>query len=284
MRRLLWMLVVLGVAVQPAAAQPVLEYYHVDALGSVRAVTDASGAVVRRHDYLPFGEENGVPGSDARRFTGKERDGETGLDYFGARYYASQMGRFTTVDPGHVNGNILDPQSWNAYAYARSNPLKYTDLTGTEYETCVYGGSGYSGSCGSVSDQYFAILSRSPGAGIQLWDGAIFAGGKVVGYYNQTSIDPTFNDFARLTGELSSRWLREQSTQMAVGAAIAATGGLAAGAFSGGLATSEVLGIGRLAAVVHPSPGQIAQMQQVFARQGRAGVEKALRSLRATAG
>ena len=41
----------------PVAAQGTIEYYHVDALGSVRAVTDQTGAVVRRHDYFPFGEE-----------------------------------------------------------------------------------------------------------------------------------------------------------------------------------------------------------------------------------
>lgn len=163
--------------------------------------------------------------------------------YFGARYYASQTGRFTTVDPGHVNGDIFDPQSWNAYAYARNNPLKYTDPTGTTYEICGVEGSGGGGQCGNVSDQYFAILSRSSRGGFKFEGGKILQGGREVGRYQQTSVDPTFDDFARLTGELSSRWLREQSTQMAVGAAIAATGGLAAGAFSGGLAMESSLSI-----------------------------------------
>ena len=75
---------------QPVA--PVVTYYHADAIGSVRALTDASGAVVLRHDYLPFGE-------DTQALTGDPR-------------------RFTTVDPGHVNGSLLDPQGWNAYGYA----------------------------------------------------------------------------------------------------------------------------------------------------------------------
>jgi RHS repeat-associated protein len=267
---------------RPAAAQTqeTVTYYHVDAIGSVRMISDAAGQVVARYDFLPFGEAWDPPAApDVRQFAGKERDAEIGFDYFGARYYQSQTGRFTSVDPGHVNGDIYDPQSWNGYAYARNNPLQFTDSTGTTYEICAFDDSGRTSSCGSVSDQYFANLYSSPGAGIRLWGGAIFIGDRRVGYYTQTSVDPTFNEFARLTGELSSRWLREQSTQMAVGAAIAATGGLAAGAFSGGLETSEVLGIGRIAAGVHPSPGQIAQMQQVFARQGRAGVEKALRSL-----
>jgi RHS repeat-associated protein len=93
--------------------------YHLDALGSVRAVTDETGAVLRRHDYFPFGEEYlAQPGTDTRRFTGKDRDAETGLDYFEARYFGSRIGRFTTVDPGHVDGNLFQPQSWNADAYA----------------------------------------------------------------------------------------------------------------------------------------------------------------------
>jgi len=76
-----------------------VEYSHLDALGSLRAVTDAAGAVLRRHGFLPFGEEWQPPpaSSDARLFTGKERDAETGLDYFGARYHAVTVAPFTTA-------------------------------------------------------------------------------------------------------------------------------------------------------------------------------------------
>jgi RHS repeat-associated protein len=52
------------------------------------------------------------------------------MDYFGARYYQSQTGRFTTVDPGHVGGDLLAPQSWNGYAYANNNPLRFLDPSG----------------------------------------------------------------------------------------------------------------------------------------------------------
>ncbi|MBI5085836.1 MAG: RHS repeat-associated core domain-containing protein, partial [Acidobacteria bacterium] len=63
--------------------------------------------------------------------TGKERDGETGLDYFGARYYSGAQGRFTSPDPITVTpGRVADPQQLNLYAYARTNPLKYVDPTG----------------------------------------------------------------------------------------------------------------------------------------------------------
>ncbi|MEP7305930.1 MAG: RHS repeat-associated core domain-containing protein [Acidobacteriota bacterium] len=230
----------------PAAAQPTVQYYHLDAVGSVRMITDQNGAVVAYHDYLPFGIETPTPTptptvADPRAFAGKERDQETGLDYFGARYYASQTGRFTTVDPGHVGGNILDSQSWNGYAYARNNPLKFTDPTGADYEICAYGGEGYSGSCGSVSDQHFSQLYQNPGEGVSLWGGAIFAANRIVGYYKYTG--PGLNDFISLTGALSSRWLGEQSASMAIGTAIAATGGLAGGVLGGGLTATSTLGL-----------------------------------------
>jgi len=119
-----------------------VEYYSLDAIGSVRVVTDRQGKVIERHDYLPFGEEcitgpcasnPGVGAGQSRKFTGKERDPEGGLDYFGARYYGSIGGRFTTVDPVMDQGTALvDPQRWNRYAYATNNPLRYVDPDGRE--------------------------------------------------------------------------------------------------------------------------------------------------------
>ncbi len=68
-------------------------------------------------------------------FTGKERDAETGLDYFGARYLSAAQGRFTSPDPPLLDQDPGDPQSWNLYAYVRNNPLKFVDLTGND---CIY--------------------------------------------------------------------------------------------------------------------------------------------------
>ena len=120
-------------AASPAHAQ-VVEYYHTDAIGNVRAITDASGSVIERHDYQPYGEE-WLPqgGTQPLRFTGKERDAETGLDYFGARYYGSKIGRFTTVDPVlDQKDALLNPQKWNRYAYGRNSPLRYVDPDGRD--------------------------------------------------------------------------------------------------------------------------------------------------------
>src|SRR5271156_6052316 len=68
--------------------------------------------------------------------TGKERDSESGNDYFGARYYASSMGRFMSPDPaGMMAADIEFPQSLNRYAYVWNNPLSFTDPTGLD---CAY--------------------------------------------------------------------------------------------------------------------------------------------------
>lgn len=62
------------------------------------------------------------------RITGKERDSETGLDYFGARYNASNTGRFMSPDP--LGGKLINPQTLNKYTYATDNPINLTDPTG----------------------------------------------------------------------------------------------------------------------------------------------------------
>jgi len=128
---------VLALLGRPAAAQ-VVEYFHLDALGSVRTITSASGTIIEQHDYMPFGEEwcgpsgcTTPPAGQARRFTGKERDTETGLAYFGARYYAASLGRFTTIDPLlSIKANSADPQRWNRYTYVLNNPQRHIDPNG----------------------------------------------------------------------------------------------------------------------------------------------------------
>jgi RHS repeat-associated protein len=76
---------------------------------------------------MGFGSSDGV----RQKFTGYERDSETGLDYAKARYYSSTQGRFTGVDP--ISGRPGDPQSWNRYTYVGNNPLVFTDPSGMNY-------------------------------------------------------------------------------------------------------------------------------------------------------
>jgi RHS repeat-associated protein len=126
-------------------------YLTADHLGSTRLVTDQLGAVVQRKDYLPFGDEvlagtgsvrYGVDGylrdsGVTQQFTGKERDTETGLDFFEARYYSGAQGRFTGADEPFMGQYPYDPQSWNLYAYGLNNPLRYSDPSG--HEPCENG-------------------------------------------------------------------------------------------------------------------------------------------------
>jgi RHS repeat-associated protein len=123
-----------------------------DMLGSTRAITSNAGSsgygsVTECYDYLPFGRilsssDNGrgscypldpddqVDSAIPQKFTGKERDAETGLDYFGFRYYSSGQGRWTSPDPLLISANIEDPQTWNRYVYVLDNPLIYIDPNG----------------------------------------------------------------------------------------------------------------------------------------------------------
>jgi RHS repeat-associated protein len=117
-------------------------YETSDHLGSPRVVTSSTGAVVSRHDYLPFGEELGagvggrttaqgyVGDSTRQHFTSYERDSESGLDYAHARYYSSTQGRFTGADIPLMDQYKTNPQSWNLYTYVGNKPLTYTDPFG----------------------------------------------------------------------------------------------------------------------------------------------------------
>jgi len=150
------------VQVFSANAATGIEWLVTDQLGTPRMVADKSGTLsgIRRHDYLPFGEElfTGTGGRTTaqgyvtdgvrQKFTQKERDVETGLDYFLARYHSSTQGRFTSpdeftggpdelydfVDDAADNptfyADLANPQSLNKYQYGYNNPLRYNDPDG----------------------------------------------------------------------------------------------------------------------------------------------------------
>lgn len=101
------------------------DYYHSDYLGSTRLITDESGQAIKDVQYNPFGITNEE--EEKYLFTGKEKD-NSGLSYFGARYYDPQIGRFITRDS--YTGDINIPQSLNRYIYCKNNPLRYIDPAG----------------------------------------------------------------------------------------------------------------------------------------------------------
>jgi RHS repeat-associated protein len=98
------------------------------------------------------------------KFTGKERDPESGLDYFGARYYASAHGRFASPDPLAKSASSPLPQTWNRYTYTVNNPLKYVDRDG-KCSTPAGVGAGQVGICIGLY-----IASKTIG-GVGLGDG-----------------------------------------------------------------------------------------------------------------
>ena len=81
-------------------------------------------------DYLPYGEHIAGYSRTTHKFTGKERDSESDLDNFGARYDSSSLGRFMSPDPENAGASADDPQSWNAYAYVSNDPLNSIDPLG----------------------------------------------------------------------------------------------------------------------------------------------------------
>jgi RHS repeat-associated protein len=104
-------------------------FIHTDHLGSTRTVTNYQGSITDSLDYLPYGEQIAGGTFSSHKFTGYERDAESGLDYASARYYNAGLGRFMSVDP--VKGDTATPQSYNRYAYVQNNPLASTDPSGT---------------------------------------------------------------------------------------------------------------------------------------------------------
>lgn len=136
----------------------------------------------------------GCAGLNYSFLTLKERDNETGLDYFLARYYSSTQGRFTGPDPENAGADSEDPQSWNGYGYARSSPLVYSDPDGREYLVCDPDG----GNCRTVSDNDFWAERKAFEKTGNVYTGNrdFFesgqiknADGDVVASYVQTSID-----------------------------------------------------------------------------------------------
>ncbi len=116
-------------------------FYHNDPAGTPLAMTDDTGEVVWEADYMPFGEEYGLAAGidNNKMFVGKEKDHETGLYYFDARYMEAKIGRFVSTNPvgavdpwtGEVNQLVLmNPQRLNAYAYGLNNPYRYVDPDG----------------------------------------------------------------------------------------------------------------------------------------------------------
>ena len=133
-------------------------WYVTDHLGSIRAVTDKDGKKVWSADYLAFGKQYTKDGDfeELHSFTGKEYDPDTGLHYYNARWYDTDLGRFISED------SAGDPNNPNLYVYSRNNPLIFFDPTGQTSESAIKG-----------PDQYASVSFYEKYSGYTLGVGAI---------------------------------------------------------------------------------------------------------------
>ena len=284
----------------PAAAPCTTCYLMEDHLGSTRMMSDGA-AIADLHDYLPFGEEiaAGIGGRDGTwgggepklKLTGKLRDdvAESGLDYFGARYFSGAQGRFTSPDEPLGDQYPEDPQSWNLYSYVRNNPLRNTDPTGrdcvttsNQTETSVSvsvaaGGtekgctqSGGAWVAGTVDMKSLTFNGSSIGYSYTPYDTNSLTGGGTIPLGNGPSdaLSPSAQEFYN---QMSAR--RESSNHIIAefGIAQATFAGLYAGTYAGPAVAAWLASGGAAASIRF---GQTAnQVYHAFRHVQEAGVE-----------
>lgn len=215
--------------------------------------------------YGTYGQFDGV----RQQFTGKERDNESGLDYFGSRYYSSAQGRFTSVDPENAGADPEDPQSWNGYAYARNNPLKYTDSDGRKYEVCDGNGK----NCVSLTDEEFYRARREDERNGNKYtgnrdfyeSGQVIVGGNLFYNYRQVSIDDSVAE--------SIYQIRRQTAPIPK-----ATGLFAVAGAAGGAAIASPAIAGALADAYGAKKG-VDKLLEAAAKPDRNGLTSAGRAL-----
>jgi RHS repeat-associated protein len=237
----------------------------------------------------------------AHKFTGKERDSESGLDNFGARYYGSNLGRFMRPDPSNLGAIDDYPQSWNGYAYVGNNPLNALDPNGEDYYLI---GGDRCGQDGIQCDKQGFVLGSDGNRQVvtdQQINGSnglakIDANGNLQintaqGTFQGQFFDPNIgaNGAAIIPQAIVTPSFEEQKFMALSDAGAMATPGVNAALaitspqllFMGG-ATVALSGAGSTltleAGEIAASPGEVAELSQAAAQGGKAAVRKALRS------
>lgn len=263
----------------PPPTNPTTKWTITDMLGSPRILVNSLGEVAAGRDFIPFGEEiypdethrKGADkynfGADGvrQKFTGYERDEETGLDFAEARYYFHNHGRFTAVDPLLASGRSANPQTFNRFIYVGNNPIMITDPLGLDwYFSKIANIYTWFGDRNEVGDDYDRVVGTSgePGSFVyEASDGKWYALDPYT--HNSKSFDTqeaaTKQARAWYNWDLKDRGLTQSiatnSIQkgkivgtLAVGAVVVgATGGVglyATGALAGGTTTLGITGTG----------------------------------------
>ncbi|MCK0203068.1 hypothetical protein MWN41_08585, partial [Ornithobacterium rhinotracheale] len=151
-----------------------LYYYHPDHLGSSSYITDANGRINQHTEYIAFGEilfdEHRTDRTMPYLFNGKELDSETGLYYYGARYYDARVSLWLNVDPLANHPRQVDK---SPYAYAWNNPIRYTDPDGRcpecpPGEYYMINSRGFFINQAGYGGEYLGTVNPNPGSYMEL--------------------------------------------------------------------------------------------------------------------
>ena len=172
--------------------------------------------------------------------TGKERDSESGNDYFGARYYASTMGRFLSPDPMMASAKVWDPQTWNRYTYGRNNPLLMIDPTGLAEVTAAQ--CAKDKGCVTVNVNVIWDKNSNGGKGVSPEQKAAFEKNQLQTLKDQfgnadVHFDVTYSDGAVKNGNTVTAGLMAGALNVAVSDSV---GGARSGVTPGGTAISLI--------------------------------------------
>lgn len=152
-----------------------VRYQHTDMLGSVVSESDATGNIINRSHYEPFGKRIGGD-KEGIGYTSHLQDKDLGLTYMQARYYDPLIGRFYSNDPI----GFRDVYSFNRYAYANNNPYKYTDPTGENPFAIIGGIAGFFQSLSAVSNSDASFTDKALAVAAGTLIGAV-TGGRATG-------------------------------------------------------------------------------------------------------
>jgi RHS repeat-associated protein len=144
-------------------------FYHADALGSVRALTDEAGAVTDTYTYTAFGELLAHTGPDPQpyAFAGEPYDPNVGFQYHRARWLDVRLGRFVGMDP--LAGNPYDPVSLHRYLYANDDPVGHVDPTGEFSLGSTMCSMAIAGTINAMATAVFSLFSGTPITLSDLW-------------------------------------------------------------------------------------------------------------------
>ena len=141
-------------------------FYHTDALGSVYGLSNASEVLDKTYDYFAYGGIKGQTGSlgNTITFTGRELDFGMEFYYYRARYYNSELGRFTIKDP--LLGKMDEPETLHRFGYVKNNPIIKTDPSGNYYNDAVIFTATVAVVGYIIYDKIFRVRNKNMGKGI----------------------------------------------------------------------------------------------------------------------